>query len=760
MAGRKWGFSRFSFVFLCATVLLVGCRCQPPPGVGTEIPAGDNAANCECALSNAECGAECCDFGTGEGTPRECAHRTCAPISCCRPGTGNPGQPACVTAPFQPTTACCDMGTGAPSQPLCAHQTVDRVGNCNSRRLSVCLPPNTPLNAVGRYCDQMCVTHAESLAVAAGSITPLACLVLQARGVAVPKPGQTATTWADATCLGTCSTTATAACNSNGDCPITGETCSTSCIPVTCAVSPGPPRTDNFCFTKIEGSCCNVVTPVCGGDVATPVCRPNLGDPPGLLTAAFSRNSAGVLDANQSLISVTLEDGSTVTPSVNGTVDFSGQPCPGAACSVGVTLEAFVTDFTTQGATFSRMTISAGTRSPALRLQSAGGTLLTGQLDASNLTITLQGTATAKVLDFCLPGAADCLSRTVGGTQAIRSQPAAQAILLNFEIDYVNRTFALNSSAPFHFPRTGNTPAFAASLRFAGIIKNQPPRAVASAPASVECNSPTSGVAILDGTASRDPDSDLLNFSWLQGREVVGTYVGHDSVVTVEAPFVPPGPTTTEFTLQVGDTVGQVDTAGVSVEVVDTAPPELTATVTPSCLWAPNHGLVLLRLGEEISAIANDTCQSASPTVYIKGVVSNQPDLGSGQGNTMPDVLAGTAAVCLRSEREGSAAGRTPRVYTITLAAKDASGNEATRDVTVTVPHDQHGAKCPRVPSSLIVPEGDSSCTQNVPGVPLLASPAPVAQRQAAGCTTTIGSLAIWLVTLGLARRPKKRSKR
>lgn len=607
----------------------------------------------------------------------------------------------------------------------------------------------------------MCKTHAKSAAIVSGFIGTQVCGGV-ARGLSVPKTGDAGTangtTWADSACLGTCSATAAQFCNANTDCP-GAESCNTSCTPVTCAVTPGPPRTDNFCFGTISGSCCNVIPSRCLGDSSDPICRPNLGDPPGLLTASFSRSSAGVIDPGQSSITVTLDDGTTVTPSVSGTLDFTGQPCPGSSCDVGVTLEAFVADFSAKGAAFSKMSISAGTLSPLLNLSGAGAGL-SGILDASNLSMTLQGTASAKVIEICVPGTMACASQSVGGTQAIRSQAAPGTAAFAFEVDYVARTFTMRSRNAFVFPRTPSTPGFTASLSFSGTIRNQPPRAIGPASFTVECDSPNSGTATVDGRASTDPDKDLLQWSWLEGREVVGTFVGHEPVVTLNAPFVASAPTTTEYTLQVTDTAQQTDTASFSIEVIDTAPPQLEATVEPSCLWAPNHGLVLLRLGSEISATATDACAATPPTVYIKRVSSNQPDQSAGQGNTTPDFVFGTAAVCLRSEREGTAGARNPRVYTITLAAKDGSGNETTRDITVTVPHDQRGAKCPRLPASLIVPDGDPACSVDLPGIPVPpavvsdAPPAPV--PPANGCTTSLGFLMIWVAPLLLARRRAK----
>ncbi len=85
--------------------------------------------------------------------------------------------------------------TGGSGQPGCTHNTVERVGNCSSRQLSVCIPPNTPANGINRFCDDMCATHARSAAVTTGFIGGGLCPLLTARGISVPKASGMGFTW-------------------------------------------------------------------------------------------------------------------------------------------------------------------------------------------------------------------------------------------------------------------------------------------------------------------------------------------------------------------------------------------------------------------------------------------------------------------------------------------------------------------------------------------------------------------------------------
>jgi len=144
------------------------------------------------------------------------------------------------------------------------------------------------------------------------------------------------------------------------------------------------------------------------------------------------------------------------------------------------------------------------------------------------------------------------------------------------------------------------------------------------------------------------------------------------------------------FTCTVTDPSFNTNTCSSKVTVVDTTPPVIDSIVAnPSTLWAPNHMLVPV----SITAKATDVCDAA-PKCQIVSVVSNEPILGPGSGNTNPDWLVddpGPKAspavldVQLRAERAG---GGTGRVYTVNVSCADGSGNTTLGATTVTVSHD------------------------------------------------------------------------
>jgi hypothetical protein len=115
-----------------------------------------------------------------------------------------------------------------------------------------------------------------------------------------------------------------------------------------------------------------------------------------------------------------------------------------------------------------------------------------------------------------------------------------------------------------------------------------------------------------------------------------------------------------------------------TVIVQDTTPPTIVSiTASPSNLWPPNHSMHDVT----VTVIATDLVDP-SPTSHIVSVTSNQPDNGTGDGDTAGDiVITGPLTVQLRAERSQGIT----RVYTITIASTDFSGNSAFGTVKVTV---------------------------------------------------------------------------
>ena len=117
----------------------------------------------------------------------------------------------------------------------------------------------------------------------------------------------------------------------------------------------------------------------------------------------------------------------------------------------------------------------------------------------------------------------------------------------------------------------------------------------------------------------------------------------------------------------------------------DVTPPEIhSATASPDVLWPPNHRLIPV----DVKVTATDNFDPA-PRSRIIGVTSNEPVVGHGSRNTLPDwVITGDLTLLLRAERS---TGPHDRIYTLTIECADASGNTSRSLVDVTVPHFQAG---------------------------------------------------------------------
>ena len=79
-----------------------------------------------------------------------------------------------------------------------------------------------------------------------------------------------------------------------------------------------------------------------------------------------------------------------------------------------------------------------------------------------------------------------------------------------------------------------------------------------------------------------------------------------------------------------------------------------------------------------------------NPQVVLVSIVSNEPDDGLGDGDTVNDIQNAVFGVddrsfMLRAERSAKGTGR---IYTVTYRATDASGNSRTVSAQVIVPKD------------------------------------------------------------------------
>ena len=175
---------------------------------------------------------------------------------------------------------------------------------------------------------------------------------------------------------------------------------------------------------------------------------------------------------------------------------------------------------------------------------------------------------------------------------------------------------------------------------------NTPPVADAGADQTVECAGASTSVT-LDGSASSDPDGDTpLTYEWREGMTVLGT----TATLNTSLAF---GPHT--ITLKVTDPSGDFSEDTVSINVVDTSDPMITAPPNVSVSTGPGATSCSVYISDEAlgEASAEDGC-STNVNITRSGVPS---------GNNFP---VGTTV--------------------ITYTADDGHGNtkEAYQSVTVT----------------------------------------------------------------------------
>src|SRR5262249_36791277 len=156
---------------------------------------------------------------------------------------------------------------------------------------------------------------------------------------------------------------------------------------------------------------------------------------------------------------------------------------------------------------------------------------------------------------------------------------------LGILVDWTNHACALSGTALGSLEDADT----AVEVNLAGTIVNEPPTAsTAATPRTLECTSPDATDVTLDGSASGDPDNNILLFAC--GRDSrPGADVGGGTVVHVTQPLG----VTQPYVLAVVDAAGQASTDATAVTVLDhTAPTITSVSASPATVSPPNHRMV------------------------------------------------------------------------------------------------------------------------------------------------------------------------
>jgi HYR domain len=225
-------------------------------------------------------------------------------------------------------------------------------------------------------------------------------------------------------------------------------------------------------------------------------------------------------------------------------------------------------------------------------------------------------------------------------------------------------------ATPVTFTARDHASNLASCVAQVTVVDTLPPNVVCPAPVVVECTSP-------EGIAATDPQLASF-FAGASAADVCDAA----PVLANNAPDpIPLG--TSPITFTADDAAGNARSCASAIRVADSTPPQIVVALSATTLWSPDHALVPITA----TVTVIDRCDP-SVVVQLVSITSNEPDNGTGDGDTAGDIQGasvGTADVsfALRAERSGSGAGR---VYTIVYRATDASGNASTATAYVQVP--------------------------------------------------------------------------
>jgi hypothetical protein len=341
--------------------------------------------------------------------------------------------------------------------------------------------------------------------------------------------------------------------------------------------------------------------------------------------------------------------------------------------------------------------LSPSNEVPAITTSTGSGGAISGGLvfdtDSNMLMVTLGYGSAAGFSDLTGPAR----SVTVNGPAATNENAAVLFDLSPFTFPAVNPDLGGVVFGNVNFP-TNDVGDLLAGFDYINIgtdantngeIRGQiiplVPTITCPEPSSVECGTP----AVVPVQIT-NPSGYAMTVLWLlNGHKVqtnqIGASLGPIVTNVVFSAELPLG--TNSLVVWVRDSAKYSTSCGTTVTVIDTIAPTISnAWTSVKSLWPPNHKMIPVT----IKAKVTDNCGPAKWSIIQ--VESNEPVNGLGDGNTSSDwKILGPHTVALRAERSGNGDGRT---YSITIQAKDASGNLSDpQTVTVTVPKSQGNGK-------------------------------------------------------------------
>ncbi len=275
----------------------------------------------------------------------------------------------------------------------------------------------------------------------------------------------------------------------------------------------------------------------------------------------------------------------TKDPLTRGTLEILGGPCPGERCDVSLSTQLAMNPIT-----FAVKWASDPTFSDLTQFGNSG--LSVGTLDAGGIgTLPEQSTVgvgrgrRGSTREAILGSNASPLGLTVDWTGFACSLEGNLASSVGAEdVDGLcagdGATLCRNdvpdcdaAGGPCELP--DDSEPFVVNVALNGTLLNQPPTAIAGDDQTVECMSPAGASFLLDGTQSFDPDDvvighDIRIASWRAGHRV-GPEIGA-SLQALASLGVGAGAT---YVLRVIDAYAQADEDLLTVEVVDSTPPDV-----------------------------------------------------------------------------------------------------------------------------------------------------------------------------------------